>query len=97
MRHDLIECRTAETAVEPLAVWPVRGIAPIGRGIGKRRIGPRIPAVDVDVIEIDHALSRHRRDRIEARDVARFRPVEGVAQNLAMPRLHQESRKPREK
>ena len=43
----------------------------------------------MDVIEVDHARAGERRDGIEARDISGLRPIESIAQHLAMARLHQ--------
>ena len=54
------ERRAGEAAGEPVAEPPVGAVAPhVGVG-GEGRIGPRVPAVDVDVGEIDHAARRRR-------------------------------------
>ena len=75
-RDGAVERRAGEAAGDPVAEAPVGAVAP-GVGVGgEGRIGARVPGVDEQVVEIDHAAvvdgrtpdwslrcSGHRRDR----------------------------------
>ncbi len=63
------ERRVGEAAGDPVAEPPVGAVAPhVGVG-GEGGVGARVPAVDVDVGEIDHAPGVDGRDRVGAGDV----------------------------
>ena len=56
--------RTGKAAVEPMAQPPIVAIAPDVNVVGECWERPRIPAINMNARQIDHALAGHRRDRI---------------------------------
>lgn len=48
------EWPTSHSAVEPMTQTPVLSVPPFVDVGGECRIGPRIPGIDVHVIEVDH-------------------------------------------
>ena len=83
-----IERRIGEAPGDPVAEPPVVAVAPhVGVG-GKGRIGARIPAVDVDVGEIEHRPGIDGRCRVGAGDVVGVRGIEGLVERLQVAALH---------
>ena len=93
--------RAARSARRPFSQWPSRQLSPspqTSRVVGEGRIGPRVPGVDVDAVEIDHAPAVDGRDRVGAGDIA----ARASGSNASMKRpqeaaLHEVVARPREK
>ena len=76
-----------EPAGDPVAEPPVVGVAPdVGVG-GEGRVGPRVPGVDVHVVEVEHAAGVDGRGGIGAGDVVGIGRVEAGEERLQVAAL----------
>ena len=76
------ERRVGVAAGDPMAEAPILGVAPGVDVAGKGWIGPRIPGVDVNVVEIDHAAGVDGRCGIAAGDVVGVAGIEAGEEGL---------------
>jgi hypothetical protein len=83
-----VERRIGKAAGDPVAEAPVVAVAPhLGVG-GEGRIGARVPAVDVDVGEVEHRRGVDGRGRVGAGDVVGVGRIEGLVERLQVAALH---------